>query len=91
MDSKQLLIVSHFYPNGTLEDFLHPSSNSRSSNEMETRNPRMNEKFVLDTAKGIATGMAFIHGKNYIHRDLKSNNILVSEERLLFALTCFVL
>ncbi|KAI1231199.1 hypothetical protein IHE44_0008136 [Lamprotornis superbus] len=33
----------------------------------------------LKTSEGIAEGMAFIEAKNYIHRDLRAANILVSE------------
>eukprot|EP01121_Diplochlamys_sp_Union-15-3_P022457 TRINITY_DN9570_c0_g1_i1.p1 TRINITY_DN9570_c0_g1~~TRINITY_DN9570_c0_g1_i1.p1 ORF type:complete len:517 (-),score=74.42 TRINITY_DN9570_c0_g1_i1:126-1676(-) len=36
--------------------------------------------FVSGMAKGIATGMAFLHERKIIHRDLKSLNVLVTED-----------
>ncbi|KAJ8287420.1 hypothetical protein COCON_G00000790 [Conger conger] len=41
---------------------------------------RLSIKTLIDMASQVAEGMAFIEQKNYIHRDLRAANILVSEE-----------
>lgn len=35
---------------------------------------------VMDIAKQMAQGMEYLHGKNIIHRDLKSNNIFLHDD-----------
>ncbi|XP_048468863.1 proto-oncogene tyrosine-protein kinase LCK-like [Rhincodon typus] len=54
---------------GSLVDFLKTSVGSK-----------LNIFKLIDMAAQIAEGMAFIERKNYIHRDLRAANILVSEE-----------
>lgn len=40
-------------------------------------NGPLTEDQVLHIALGIAKGLVFIHQNGYIHRDIKTNNILV--------------
>lgn len=37
--------------------------------------------FFLRVAGGVATGLAFLHGRGIMHRDLKSPNVLLHGER----------
>lgn len=63
-----ILIVTEFMVNGCLLDFLKTDVG---------RKLKMNK--LIDMAAQIAEGMAYIERKNYIHRDLRAANILVSE------------
>uniref|UniRef100_A0A8C9C4U5 Tyrosine-protein kinase n=1 Tax=Phocoena sinus TaxID=42100 RepID=A0A8C9C4U5_PHOSS len=61
---QQLLLL----PTGSLVDFLKTSTGIK-----------LTINKLLDMAAQIAEGMAFIEERNYIHRDLRAANILVSD------------
>lgn len=61
-------LVLEYLPKGALYDVLH---NSAVQLPWPTR-----WQIALD----IATGLAYLHGKNIFHRDLKSKNILLDEQ-----------
>ncbi|KAF7665779.1 hypothetical protein LDENG_00133650 [Lucifuga dentata] len=63
-----ILIVTEFMVNGCLLDFLKSD---------EGKELKLNK--LIDMSAQIAEGMAYIERKNYIHRDLRAANILVSE------------
>uniref|UniRef100_A0A8C4WFF9 Tyrosine-protein kinase n=1 Tax=Gopherus evgoodei TaxID=1825980 RepID=A0A8C4WFF9_9SAUR len=63
-----IYIITEYMEKGSLVDFLKtPEGIGLTINKL------------LDMAAQIAEGMAFIEEKNYIHRDLRAANILVSE------------
>ncbi|CDQ64412.1 unnamed protein product [Oncorhynchus mykiss] len=68
-----IYIITEFMENGALVDFLKSSEGS---------NIPINT--LIDMASQanhcVAEGMAYIEAKNYIHRDLRAANILVSDE-----------
>uniref|UniRef100_A0AAQ5ZX78 Tyrosine-protein kinase n=1 Tax=Amphiprion ocellaris TaxID=80972 RepID=A0AAQ5ZX78_AMPOC len=64
-----IYIVTEYMENGSLVDYLKTTEGS--SLPMNT---------LIDMASQVADGMAFIEQKNYIHRDLRAANILVSHE-----------
>ncbi|XP_059805121.1 proto-oncogene tyrosine-protein kinase LCK-like [Hypanus sabinus] len=64
-----IYIITEYMANGNLVDFLKSPVGSK-----------LNIYKLIDMAAQIAEGMAFIEQKNYIHRDLRAANILVSEE-----------
>uniref|UniRef100_A0A8D3C227 Tyrosine-protein kinase n=1 Tax=Scophthalmus maximus TaxID=52904 RepID=A0A8D3C227_SCOMX len=64
-----IYIVTEYMENGSLVDYLKTTEGSILP--MNT---------LIDMASQVADGMAFIEGKNYIHRDLRAANILVSQE-----------
>lgn len=64
-----IFIVTEFMENGSLVDYLKTTEGS--SLPMNT---------LIIMASQVADGMAFIEQKNYIHRDLRAANILVSCE-----------
>ncbi|XP_028394192.1 ephrin type-A receptor 4-like isoform X2 [Dendronephthya gigantea] len=66
-------IVMEFMSNGSLDQFLLKS------------NARLTTLQLLGIARGIASGMNYLSGRNFIHRDLAARNILVDEN-----LTCKV-
>ncbi|KAG9330472.1 hypothetical protein JZ751_024269 [Albula glossodonta] len=65
---KPIYIVTEFMANGSLLDFLKTDEGNR------LMLPKL-----IDMAAQIAEGMAYIERNNYIHRDLRAANVLVSE------------
>jgi serine/threonine protein kinase len=63
-----LCLVTEWVPLGSLHDLLIDSSIKITMKDVA--------KMALDTAYG----MRYLHEKNFIHRDLKSHNLLVDEE-----------
>ncbi|XP_034236642.1 LIM domain kinase 1 [Thrips palmi] len=66
---KRLHLVTEYVPGGTLKDLVHDLSEPL---PWEQR---------INFAKDIASGMAYLHQRNIIHRDLNSNNCLVREDK----------
>ncbi|XP_026868950.1 tyrosine-protein kinase Lyn-like isoform X2 [Electrophorus electricus] len=66
-----IYIITEFMSNGSLLDFL------KSPPGRKILLPKL-----IDFAAQIAEGMAYIEKKNYIHRDLRAANILVSKSLL---------
>lgn len=64
-----IYIITEFMENGSLVDFLKT-----------TQGAKLTMNILIDMASQVAEGMEFIEKKNYIHRDLRAANILVSEE-----------
>ncbi|XP_040916192.1 tyrosine-protein kinase Lck [Toxotes jaculatrix] len=64
-----IYIVTEYMENGSLVDYLKTTEGSSLPINM-----------LIDMASQVADGMAFIEQKNYIHRDLRAANILVSQE-----------
>ncbi|KAK5617568.1 hypothetical protein CRENBAI_003819 [Crenichthys baileyi] len=63
-----ILIVTEFMVNGCLLDFLKTDAG---------KNLKMSK--LIDMSAQIAEGMAYIEKRNFIHRDVRAANILVSE------------
>ncbi|XP_070700574.1 tyrosine-protein kinase Lyn isoform X2 [Pempheris klunzingeri] len=66
-----IYIITEFMANGSLLDFLKSDEGCR------LQLPKL-----IDFSAQIAEGMAYIERKNYIHRDLRAANVLVSESLL---------
>ena len=66
------------YCNDTLENvvFNNESLKCKKYKSVETREPAF--KYYITMATGICEGLAIIHEKKYVHRDLKLSNVLVS-------------
>lgn len=62
---KPLLLVTEYMENGSLYSILHESKIA------------LNMLQKISIALDVAKATAFLHGKEFIHRDLKSSNILV--------------
>jgi hypothetical protein len=58
-------------PNGSLYDFLHVG-----------HDPSLTAVELAKIAYGVVIGMNFLHQNNVIHRDLKSPNILLDQDKL---------
>ncbi|XP_039904830.1 tyrosine-protein kinase Lck [Simochromis diagramma] len=64
-----IYIVTEYMENGSLVDYLKTTEGSNLSMNV-----------LIEMSSQVADGMAFIEQKNYIHRDLRAANILVSHE-----------
>ncbi|XP_061751583.1 tyrosine-protein kinase Lck isoform X2 [Nerophis ophidion] len=69
VSQEPIYIVTEYVENGSLLDYLKTTQGSR-----------LSVKTLIDMASQVADGMAYIEQKNYIHRDLRAANILVSHE-----------
>lgn len=69
VSQEPICIVTEYMENGSLVDYLKTTQGS--SLPMNT---------LIDMSSQVADGMSFIEEKNYIHRDLRAANILVSHE-----------
>ncbi|KAK3421618.1 hypothetical protein EUGRSUZ_G02246 [Eucalyptus grandis] len=66
--SQELLLVYEYIPNGTVADHLHGERAKQVSLLWTTR---------ISIAIETATALAYLHASNTIHRDVKTNNILL--------------
>ncbi|XP_036412019.1 tyrosine-protein kinase Lyn isoform X1 [Colossoma macropomum] len=69
--TEPIYIITEFMANGSLLDFLKSDAGGKQ------QLPKL-----IDFSAQIAEGMAYIEKKNYIHRDLRAANVLVSESLL---------
>ena len=58
-------MVTEFMKGGSLFDYLHKSRRV------------LTEEHIFYMLKDIALGMSYLHGKNVLHCDLKSSNVLI--------------
>lgn len=63
----EYIMVTEFLSGGSLFDFLHK------------RGETLNEQKIFYICKDVALGMSYLHGKNVLHCDLKSSNVLIDE------------
>ncbi|KAL3731429.1 hypothetical protein ACJRO7_028325 [Eucalyptus globulus] len=68
--SRELLLVYEYIPNGTVADHLHGERAKQDPLQWRTR---------ISIAIETATALAYLHACDIIHRDVKTNNILLED------------
>ena len=63
-------MITEFLSNGSLFDYLHQHSAYKD----------LSDDRIFYIVKDIALGMTYLHGKKYLHCDLKSSNVLIDSD-----------
>jgi protein-serine/threonine kinase len=70
----ELWIVSEYASGGSVNTLMKPS------HAMKDAQPGLPEKFIIPIARELALGLKYVHEAGVIHRDLKTNNVLILED-----------
>lgn len=69
-----LWIVSEYASGGSVNTLMKPTM------MIKDPGPGLLEKFIIPIARELALGLKYVHEAGVIHRDLKSNNVLILED-----------
>ena len=68
--SQKLAVITELAPKGSLFDYLHKNPKTKNNLTLEFKNK---------ITKQLICTMAYIHSRGYVHRDLKTQNILLDK------------
>ena len=68
--SQKLAVIMELAPKGSLFDYLHKNPKTKNNLSLDFKNK---------IAKQLICAMAYIHSRGYVHRDLKTQNILLDK------------
>ena len=68
--SQKLAVITELAPKGSLFDYLHKNPKTKNNLSLEFKNK---------ITKQLICTMAYIHSRGYVHRDLKTQNILLDK------------
>ncbi|XP_078441758.1 serine/threonine-protein kinase 52-like [Wolffia australiana] len=72
LPSRACCVVVEFLPGGTLKQFL-----------IKNRRRKLAYKVVVQLALDLASGLSYLHSKKIVHRDVKTENMLLDIDRRL--------
>jgi serine/threonine protein kinase len=62
-----------FIPNGTLKNMMHTDDNKKKK--------RFTDYEASQIIGGLLSAVEHVHSKNYVHRDLKPDNVLIGDPK----------
>ncbi|KAJ5076859.1 tkl family protein kinase [Anaeramoeba ignava] len=72
--------IKNIYPTCIVLEYVPRGSLSERLNKLLEKNLRLKKETIISYAIDIAEGMKYLHNMGIIHRDLKSGNILITNE-----------
>jgi protein-serine/threonine kinase len=70
----ELWIVSEYASGGSINTLMKPT------HMVKDPGPGLPEKFIIPIARELALGLKYVHEAGVLHRDLKTNNVLILED-----------
>jgi protein-serine/threonine kinase len=70
----ELWIVSEYASGGSVNTLMKPT------HAVKEPGPGLPEKFIIPIARELALGLKYVHEAGVLHRDLKTNNVLILED-----------
>ncbi|OSS55062.1 hypothetical protein B5807_00858 [Epicoccum nigrum] len=70
----ELWIISEYASGGSVATLMKPMAT------LKDPGPGLPEKFIIPIARELALGLKYIHEAGVLHRDMKSNNVLILED-----------